>query len=270
MYIFDPDPKTLTMFPFIDSNFYYVSGAMQIICVIHCLRKGNQQKWIWIIVFLPFIGGLAYIFTEMFSRRDVQNVQANLGSILNPSGSVRKLEENLRFSDTFNNRMALADAYLATGDTTRALELYEGSYTGAFTENEDLLRSLIIAYSLQRQYDKVIPLAKKLYNTPQFARSKTHVLYAIALEHTGNSQQAEQEFKSMNVRFSHFESRYEYGKFLQRAQRTPEAREVFTALVDEAGHLSPRERSFNRQWIGQAKEELRYLTTAKNSANQPK
>ncbi|WP_276481628.1 PLDc N-terminal domain-containing protein [Paraflavitalea pollutisoli] len=257
MYIFGPDPTTQTMFPFFDTNFYYITGAIQVICVIHCIRKGNQQKWIWIIVFLPLIGGIAYIFTEMFSRRDVQQVQANLGSILNPTGTVRKLEENLRFSDTFNNRMALADAYLATGETSRALDLYEGSYTGAFTENEDLLKQLIIAYSLQKQYEKVIPLAKKLYKTPSFARSKTHILYAIALEHTGNSQLADQEFKGMNVRFSYFEARYEYAQFLQRAGRAQEARDVLKALIDEAGHLSPRERSLNRQWIGQAKEELR-------------
>lgn len=247
------------MFPFIDSEFYYITAAIQIICVIHCIRKGNQQKWIWIIVFLPLIGGIAYICTEMFSRRDIHNVQTNIGSILNPTGTIRRLEETLRFSDTFNNRMALANAYLAGGQTIRALELYESSYTGAFTENEELLRQLIIAYSIQKQYDQVLPLAKKLYPTPQFARSKTHLLYAIALEHTGNSGLAEQEFKGMNVRYSHFEARYEYGRFLQRARRTPEARDVFTALVDEASHLSPRERSYNRQWIGQAKEELRSL-----------
>lgn len=44
------------MIPFLPGYFYYVTLALQAICVIHCLRKGNQQKWIYIIVFLPLIG----------------------------------------------------------------------------------------------------------------------------------------------------------------------------------------------------------------------
>lgn len=247
------------MFPFLDSNFYYITIAVQIICLIHCVRKGNQQKWIYIILFLPLVGGIAYIYTEMFSRRGVQQVQSGLSSILNPSGSIRKLEENLRFSDTFQNRISLADAYLAAGQTDRAVELYESSYTGAFTENEELLKQLIIAYSIQKKYEKVIPLAQKLYRTPQFTRSRTHLLYAIALEHTGNVQQAETEFKTMHVRYSHFDARYEYGMFLQRRGRQQEAKEVFTSLVDEAAHLSPREKGYNRAWINQAKEALKHL-----------
>jgi hypothetical protein len=113
------------MMPFFNNNFYYITGALQLICVIHCIRKGNQQKWIWIIVFVPLVGGIAYIVTEMFTGREIQQVQSGIGSLINPSGSIRKLEENLRFSDTFNNRIALADAYLATGQTDKAVEFYE-------------------------------------------------------------------------------------------------------------------------------------------------
>lgn len=247
------------MMPFFSSNFYYITAGLQLICVIHCIRKGNQGKWIWIIVFVPLIGGIAYIFTEMFTGREVRQVQSGLGSLINPSGSIRKLEENLRFSDTFNNRIALADAYLATGQTDKAVELYEGSYTGAFTENEQLLKQLIIAYSLQQRYKDVVTMAKKLYSTPQFARSQAHLLYAMALEHTDKIDEAEKEFKFMNVRYSHFEARYQYGLFLQRGHRIQEAKEIFNSIIDESTHLSSRERSGNRQWIAKAREELKQL-----------
>ena len=247
------------MMPFLSNNFYYITIALQLICVIHCIRKGNQNKWIWIIVFVPLVGGIAYIVTEMFTGREIQQVQSGIGSILNPSGSIRKLEENLRFSDTFNNRIALADAYLATGQTDKAVELYESSYTGAFTENEQLLKQLIIAYSLQQRHKDVIPMAQKLYSTPQFARSKVHLLYAMALEHTGNIEQAEKEFKLMNVRYSHFESRYQYGLFLQRGHRMQEAKDIFTGMISESAHLSSRERNSDRIWFAKAKEELRQM-----------
>lgn len=100
---------------FFSTTFYFITIALQAICVLHCVRRGTQQKWIWLIIFLPVIGSLVYIFTEMFSGRDVQKVQSGVGAVFNPSGPIRKLEENLRFSDTFANRTALADAYLAGG-----------------------------------------------------------------------------------------------------------------------------------------------------------
>lgn len=64
---------------FLNPNFYYVTIALQAICVLHCMKKGNQNKWIWIIVFLPLIGCLVYFFTEMFTSRDIQKLQSGIG-----------------------------------------------------------------------------------------------------------------------------------------------------------------------------------------------
>src|SRR5829696_7536428 len=97
---------------FAANYFYYITFGLQAICAIHCLRRGTQNKWIWIIIFLPLIGCIIYIFTEMFTGREMQEVQSGLGSLFNPSGRISRLEENLRFADTFQNRVILADAYL--------------------------------------------------------------------------------------------------------------------------------------------------------------
>jgi hypothetical protein len=246
---------------FFDYNyFYYVTIGLQAICVLHCFKKGNQNKWIWIIVFLPVIGCLIYFFSEIVTGRQIQQVSSGVGFVFNPGGSVRKLEEQLRFADTFHNRIALADAYLANGRTKDAIDLYEQSLTGVFTENEHVLKQLIIAYSNVKRYKDIIPLAQKIYRSPQFARSRAHLLYAMALEHTGNSQMAEKEFKLMSARFSNFESRYQYGLFLLRARRDDEAKQVFNEMLSEAGHLSSRERRGNQVWINQAREELKKIS----------
>jgi hypothetical protein len=116
-----------------------------------------------------------------------------LQTIINPTGRIRRLENNLRFSDTFNNRVMLADAYLGVGRVDEAIELYISSLTGAFTENDYVFRQLIPAYFIKQRYQELIPLAQKICNHPEFQRSRAHIQYACALGYIGDSQGAERE-----------------------------------------------------------------------------
>lgn len=244
---------------FFSTPFYLITIGLQVICILHCLRRGAQSNWIWILIFIPLLGSIIYIFTEMFNSRDVQHLQSGVSDVFNPGGKIKKLESNLKFSDTFNNRLMLADAYLAAGHTDRAISLYESSLTGNFTENEYLLSQLIIAYFQVKRYADLIPIAKKIHDRPQFGRSKPHIYYAMALEFTGHPEQAEAEFKLMKARFSNFEARYQYGCFLIRANRKEEAHQLFTEILGEVTHLSSPEKRSNGQWFAKVKEELRKL-----------
>jgi hypothetical protein len=246
------------MFPGVPGYLYYISIGLQIICVLHCLRSGTQQRWIWLIVFVPLIGSIAYFFTEILPRRNMGDWQAGLGSLFfSPAARIRRLEENLHFADTFNNRVLLANAYMMEGRTEEAIELYSSSLTGAFTENEYVIGRLISAYFKTGRYPELILLAKKIYRSPQFARSEAHLLYARALDITGDREGAENEFRKMKGRFADFEARYQYGLFLQRAGRDSEAQGILEDIVKEASHLSSRERRSNYVWIQKSKEELK-------------
>jgi hypothetical protein len=69
---------------FANSYFYIITIVLQAICVLHCVRRGRQNTWIWLIVFLPLIGCLIYFFTEIITRREMQNVQTGVGAVFNP------------------------------------------------------------------------------------------------------------------------------------------------------------------------------------------
>jgi hypothetical protein len=245
---------------FFSGTFYIITIILQAICVIHCVRKGTQQNWIWLIVFLPLIGCIVYFFSEILTHRQMRSVSSGVGEIIRPSGSIKKLEANLRFSDTFNNRILLADAYLASGDTARAIDIYENSLTGAFAENEHGINQLMIAYYKEKRYADVITMAKKIRNQPQFPRSKAHILYAMALSYTGNNDLAEKELLTMKGRFSNFEGRYYYSLFLQHNNRNDEARAILREMTDEIPQLSSVEKRYNREWIQLARDSLKKIS----------
>lgn len=242
---------------FFNPAFYTVTIILQVICVIHCIRKRNQQNWIWLIVFLPLIGCIAYLFSEVLTRRNIRDVQAGVGEVFRPSGSIKKLEENLRFSDTFNNRIVLADAYLQAGQTQRAINLYEESLEGAFAENELVISRLIVAYYKEKRYEDVIRLAPKISKLPQFARSKAHILYAASLANAGQPEKAEAEFQQMNGRFGNFEARYYYAMMLRNYHRGEEGRKLLSQIAEEIPQLSSVERRHNREWLSLAKDALK-------------
>jgi len=179
--------------------------------------------------------------------------------VLNPGAQIKKLEDDLQFTDTFANKIKLADAYLAAGQTERAINLYKDSLSGAFTENEYVLAQLMTAYYEQGQYAEVITIGKKLYKLPQFARSKAHLSYALSLENTGETELAENEFKAMKGRYSYFEQRYQYGLFLTRQDRDDEASNIFSEMLNEQPHLGPVEKKTNRVWLAKAKDELKKI-----------
>lgn len=249
-------------------SYYYIIIGLAIFCGVHSYRRGTLSRWIYWLVFLPFFGSLYYLFSEVLN-----NNRSGLPRAVNyapkktvSGGGIRKLEEQLRFSDTFNNRVNLADAYLANGQTEQAIELYQSSLTGAFAENEHVMQQLIVAYYEAGQYAEILPLAKKLYKTTQFARSKQHLLYAMALENLGRTTEAENEFKTMKGRYSNFEQRYQYGLFLVRAGRDEDAWQIFTDILNEEPHLSSMEKRSNRQWFSKSKDDLRKLSATQKTA----
>ncbi|MCU0334285.1 MAG: hypothetical protein MUF62_04445 [Chitinophagaceae bacterium] len=241
---------------------YALTIGLQGFCAWHSFKRGTQQKWIWIIVFLPLVGSVVYLFSEVFSRGDVQQVQAGVSAIINPSGHIKKLQERLRFADTFQNRILLADAYFNAGMLAEAVEIYEYSLQGNFAENEHVLTQLCMAYTSQGQYSKAVEAGRRVAATPQFARSRAHIAYAQALAGNGQAAAAEAEFKKMAGKYANFEARYQYGQFLLQQQRPAEALHIWRQLVEEGAHLSSIEKREAKAWVNAARQALKTNTVA--------
>ena len=43
----------------------YISYFIQLVLIIHVLKTGRNRYWIWMLLFLPLIGGVAYLVIEI-------------------------------------------------------------------------------------------------------------------------------------------------------------------------------------------------------------
>jgi len=241
------------------NGLYYLVLILQGLCVFHTMRRGNQNKWIWIIVCLPLIGCLVYIFTEIIHKNDVSSVQSGIINVINPGGRLKTLEKNFNFSDTLANRIALADNYLVRNQYDKAIELYEPVLKGLYHDNEHVIKHLAEAYYNVGRYEDVTRIIPKATRSLTFPQSRANLIYAFALEKTGQHSLAEKEYQGMNLRFSNYESRYHYIKFLINANRKAEAKSLIQAILTEDSHMERREKVDARIWIEKVKEEAKAL-----------
>ena len=98
---------------------YYLVLALQAYCIYHIYQNRKQYYWYFVIIFIPVIGSLVYIFTQVINSKDVSNIAEEVTNIINPTKRILGLENQLKFADTFQNRVNLGDAYLENRDFER-------------------------------------------------------------------------------------------------------------------------------------------------------
>src|ERR1035437_5465888 len=91
-------------------SYYYIILVLQAFSAIHSYRRGTFNNWYFLIIFIPFIGCLIYLYSEVLSKRQFNKPNIDVSAVFNPGGKIKKLEDTLRFTDTFDNKIKLADA----------------------------------------------------------------------------------------------------------------------------------------------------------------
>ncbi|GGH70730.1 hypothetical protein HNQ91_003078 [Filimonas zeae] len=239
------------------TQYYSLVVVLQILCILHCLKTGRKE-WIYLLIFLPLVGCIVYFVREIMPGFSAGNAAENVQRTLFPNFKSRELEHRLRVADTDANRMMLADEYARQKQYGRAIELTNACAQGLWANDPDLLFRLGKLYFHNAQYaeslasfNKALPL-----RNPGFSKSDDELIYARVLEATGNTTQAEEEYKKV-IRVHHsMEARYHYGKLLQRLKRNGEAVSQFQAVLNEKDLHPKYVRRMNYQWIQQCKREL--------------
>ena len=104
---------------------YLLIPLLQILCVVHAVRTGRDRMWIYILLFLPGLGVLAYAFVEVLpgfwarGRRAGCKPGRSAASIRTRVAPPARRAGGRR---TVDNRRLLAEALLAAGQFTEASE----------------------------------------------------------------------------------------------------------------------------------------------------
>ena len=90
--------------------------ALQLALGFHCLKSGRGNTWLSIIMFVPVVGSILYIFTQLIpdlkqdpkAREAARKVSEQAQNWTDPQKHLRERLENLAVTDSDANRLALA------------------------------------------------------------------------------------------------------------------------------------------------------------------
>lgn len=224
---------------------YYLIVALQVFCVYHVYKNQKPYYWYFVIFFIPLLGSVIYILTQVFSKNDADKLQTELTSIINPTKKTKDLEKKLEFSDTYTNRIDLADAYFEISNYQNAITHYEQTLLDTVQDAAYAKQQLVFCYFQLKDYHKVIFYAEDLKNQTEFKGSKQQFCYGLALKELGQTQTAETQLKEVNKPYSNYPERLELAKFYLESNRDKEAKMLLNDILEESNYMTkPNQRLY--------------------------
>ncbi len=219
---------------------------VQIFCLYHAYKNNTEQKWFWLIVFLPFIGSIIYLYYHFYNRTTVETVSETITKVVNTNYKVEQLEKEVKFSDTVTNKTQLAEEYVNIGSYDKAIDLYKSCLKGTHADDPDILLGLVKSTYLNNNYDATIQYGKIIESEKIFQNAEERVAYAWALFNTGDSANAEKNFEAMDFQFSNYKQRLEYCNFLKEENRIDDAKAKLSEMIEEIDHMDRKEQRSKR------------------------
>jgi hypothetical protein len=243
-------------------EYFYPLFALQAFCIYHAYKTRQDQKWYWMIIFFPYIGCLIYLYEAFYSRRTVSTITEGLKQVVNSNYRVEQLESAVKFNNSAQNKLALADAYCAIGRNAEAVSLYTDCLTGHLADDSSLRIRLLRAYYLNDQLEDAVRLGAELAGDKAFRNSEERISLALAYHRLGNNDMATREFEAMDRTFTNFEHRHAYAQYLLVTGRKEEARAKVSELLSEIDMMKDLERRTHREAIGKIRGLSRQLRSA--------
>ena len=225
---------------------YYLILALQAFCIYHIIKYRSEYYWIFVVIFLPVLGSIIYIFMRVYNKRDAEKIGSEIVTIINPTKKIKDLESKLAFSDTFQNRVDLADAYYELGDYENAIEHYKASLTSNHQNDYYVHQKLIASFHNTSRFEELVHYAQKISGNKEFIRSKSQYLYGLALAEIDKWEAAEEQLDQIDMRYSNYDERLGFAKLLLERGNKEKGFEILKELHGESQHMNKQTKKNHR------------------------
>ncbi|GAA5532964.1 hypothetical protein [Deinococcus aluminii] len=251
----------MTLFGFL--NHYpwlvYLSGALQIIFLIHALVTRRNFYWIFILLIGSYLGVLAYLFLEFLptlrggGRRAGAALQTGLEAIKPLDTRIREAQARLLESDTLSNRADLAALQARAGRPEEAQATLAPLLSGIYADDPVVLLTSAELELARGNAAAAEGLLNRVdLRTSAATRTRTLTLLAQAQETQGKTAEADETYREAMTAATTEEPRARYAAFLLKHGRRDEAARLLEQLARTEQRATPLYRRQEREWFQMA------------------
>ena len=239
--------------------YYYLLIAVKLYCLYHIYTTKRPYYWYFVIIFLPLLGCIVYFITQVYNKQDAEKIQNEVAHIINPTKKIKDLEKRLEFSDSYSNRMDLADAYFEIGAYEAAINHYQETLSDTVQDDTYARQQLITAYFQLEDYYAIIDQGEYLIDKEEFQQSKSHFYYGYALYQLGKNELAERHLKAIDRPYSNYQERVELAKFYLNTHQENEGKILLQEIATEADYMTKPNRRLYSKTIQEVQSLLKDL-----------
>jgi hypothetical protein len=234
---------------------------LEVVCIVHAIRTGRVFPWLYILILVPLIGSVIYLFSELLpdlrSSREAHAVRRGVTKFADPDRDLRTAKRDVELVGSAEAKRKLAEEYMLRGGYRDAADLYRSALTGAHADDPALLYGLARAQMADGDGAGAQASLDALQKAnPNFTSADAHLLYTRALEIQGKDEEALAEYEALVRYFPGEEARCRYGLLLRKAGHTERARAVFSEVLKLTDGAPKRYKTAQREWSDLARRNL--------------
>lgn len=241
-----------------------VSLVIQALLIVHCIKTGRNQIWIWVLALLSYAGIIAYVAAELvpdlLRSRTTHRTVKGVRKALDPEADLRRLAQTAEISGGVDASQRHAEELLRLGRPAEAVAVYRRTLRGLYEHDPNLLLGLARAQFAAGTFaESRVTLDLLIQHNPEFRSADGHLLYARALEQEGQPARALDEYRTLAAYYPGAEARVRYAQLLRQQGRPDDARQQLRELLNQAAVAPNHYRRTQEEWLRQAEREIAAL-----------
>ena len=222
---------------------------LQALAIVHFIRRRPDTYWIFIILFLGWIGALVYIVAEVIP--DAGLLRTSFQAFPRRR-RIRELEAAILDNPSAGNYEELGLLYLDDHSFAKARGCYDRSISQRSDSVDPFYRRGVAEVELGDFAAAVPDIERAVSCDPNYDFHRAVGLLAHAYAETGQAEKAETMFQQATKTSTSSETYYNYATFLHAQGRTDEARQWAQKILDQRRTMPSYQRRRERVWFRKA------------------
>jgi len=229
---------------------------LQLVALVHAIRRRPDTYWYWIIFVGGFLGAAAYIVIEAIPDA---HLLGDFFKGFQQRSRIDQLEAIIHDNPSSGNYEELADLLLDRKKYARARECYDKAIAGRASSVDAFYRRGICSLELGDSARALPDLEFVVNHEVRYDHDRAAGLLAHAYALQGQAAQADALFARTAELSNYPEVHYNYAQFLKLQGRASEAREAAQRILNRKRTMPRYLKRLERPWFRKARTLLKEI-----------